>query len=439
MLLPDDPLVDAAESRPREGSRRGLLRGMGWATLDQAVSSCTNFGVAVVAARQLSRNGFGAFGLAISLSVIVVGVTRSLATEPLLSRPELAAGPRRKATFGAAAGAEMSLGLVASVGVAASGVLLGGELGRALLALSIALPGLCLQDAWRFCFLSQGRGDTAALNDGAWLLAQVLALAGLAASGRWSATTVILAWSGAGAVAALVGLVQARLVPRPFAGWSWLGSQGDLGGRYCLEFVVANGGTQLALVGLGGIAGLSAVGAVRGAQTFFGPLVVLFGGILLALVPAATTFQYSPARLRRLACLISAAVAACAFGWTLFGLALPASLGEGLFGDSWGPTRRVLLPYGLILIASGAASGPYAGLRALAAAREGLRARVLTLPIIVGAPLLGAVAADAAGFSYGLAGGTLAMAAIYWHQFTLANARSQPAPRAQLADDPTTY
>ena len=228
---------------------------------------------------------------------------------------------------------------------------------------------------------------------------------------------------GAGALAAAVGLYQAGIIPRPAAGWSWPAQQREIGGRYCLEFVIANGAGQLALVGLGATVGVAAVGAVRGVQTFFGPLGILFTGILLAVVPAATALRSQPARLRRLITLISAAICAAAAGWTLVGLALPQGAGEGLFGETWPSTRDIILPMGLTMIASGVAGGPFAGLRALAAAREGLRARLLTLPIIVAAPLAAAASSGARGFCYGLAAATLIMAGIYWRQFTVANAR----------------
>lgn len=422
MLLPEDPVLDAAADQAPAG-RKGALRGMGWAGLDQAVSSCTNFGITVVAARELSRTGFGTFGLAFSISIVVMGFLRALVTEPLLSRPEAAAGERRRPAFAAVTGASLVFGGVAAAGVAVAGLILQPDIGRALLTLAVLLPGVCVQDAWRYCFISQGRPLAAVVNDSVWLLAQVAALVVLAATGRWSPASILLAWGGAGAGAALLGLYQARVLPRPQAAWSWLRDQRDLAGRYSLEFVTSNGATQLVLVGLGAISGLTALGAVRGAQTFFGPLGVLFNSVLLAVVPGATRLRSEPARLRRLAGAVSAGVCAIAVAWTIAGVALPGSAGRELFGASWESTRRVLLPMGLVFIANGVAGGPYAGLRSLAAAREGLHVRLLSLPLVIGASLAGAAIAGATGFTYGLAGATIITAPIYWWQFTRASAR----------------
>jgi hypothetical protein len=207
------------------------------------------------------------------------------------------------------------------------------------------------------------------------------------------------------------------------AAWSWLRDQRDLAGRYCIEFVTSNGATQVALVGLGAISGLTALGAVRGAQTFFGPLGVLFNSVLLAVVPGATRLRSAPARLRRLAVVVSAGVCAIAIAWTVIGLGLPRGAGVQLFGASWDATRRLLLPMGLLFIANGLAGGPYAGLRSLAAAREGLHVRLLSLPLVIAGSLAGAAIAGDAGFTYGLALAAIATVPIYWWQFTRAGAR----------------
>lgn len=422
MLHSDEPVLQTA-SVPRP------LRGVGWATLDQAVSSCTNFGITVVAARELSRTGFGVFGLAFAASILVMGLVRALVTEPLLSRPELAGGDRRRPSWAAATGASLSLGCVAGAGALIAGLLVADQLGAALLALALVLPCVCVQDAWRYCFMSQGRPKSALVNDGFWLLAQMVVLVVLAAGGRWSPASVLLAWGGAGAAAAVLGFVQARVVPHAVAGWSWVRNQRDLGGRYCLEFVASTGVTQVAFLGLGAVATLADVGAVRGAMTYYGPLGVLFSSILLAVVPGATVMRADQAALRRLMTVVSAGVFAAALAWMALALALPGSVGREVFGDSWESTRAVLLPMGLTFVANGVAAGPYVGLRSLAAAREGLHVRLLSLPLVIGGSLAGAAMDGAVGFGYGLAAATAVTTVVYWRQFTLASSRTAEGAR----------
>ena len=426
-MLPDE-LAAAPTLSPLPSGRFTMLRGLGWATLDQAISSCTNFAITVLAARQLSRRDFGAFGLAFLLSVIVMGVVRGAVTEPLLSRPELGAGTRRQATFEAVAAAALGLGLLAAAGIVVPAALVGGTTGRTLVALAVVLPGLCLQDAWRYCFISQGRAIAAVLNDAAWLLLQSGVVLALAVTRGLSTAGIVLAWGGAGVGAGVLGAAQAGVLPRARAGLAWLSAQRSLGARYCLEFLTASAATQFALLGLGAISGLAALGAVRGAQAFFGPLVVLFNGIFLALVPLASALRSAPSRLRRLMTLVSAAVSACALAWMLVGINLPDRLGRQLFGDTWSSAHAILFPTGLALLAGGIVAGPIAGLRSLAAARASLRARLLTAPILVVAPVVGGVIADSKGFSYGVASATFAGALVYWWQFVRASGPPLPVP-----------
>lgn len=418
-MLPEEPALDIPVPRPSAS----LARTIRWTTLDQALSSITNFGVTVVAARELSQRDFGAFGLAFSLSVVVMGVARALSTEPLLSRPELADGERQRPAFQAVTATALGLGVLPLLPLVIVGAVVGDVLGRSLVALAFILPGMCLQDAWRYCFVAQGRLPAAAANDAVWLLMQLAALTALSASGVLSAPTILLAWGCSGTAAAVVGALQARALPQASAGWAWLRDQRSLGGRYLLEFVTSTAGAQLALMGLGATAGLVALGAVRGAQTFFGPLVVLFNGLFFAVVPIGTRFRTSQPRLRRLMLGVSAAMCACSLAWTLVGVALPDGVGRQLFGVTWAATHSVLGAMGLAFVAGAVGSGAIAGLRSLAAAREGLRARLLSAPFLVLGPLLGGVVAQAPGFAFGLAASSMVAAALYWRHFLLAGRR----------------
>ena len=396
---------------------------MGWTTLDQALSSLTNFGITVLAARELTRTDFGAFGLAFSLALVVIGVVRSFVTEPLLARPDLAHRTKRQSTFGGIAAAVLGLGLVASLVVATVGVVLDDVAGRALIALAVILPGLCIQDAWRFCFISEQRPHVAVMNDGAWLVALVVAVITLAPRGQASPALMLVMWGGSGTLAGALGFLQARVTPGMRGGWAWLWSQRSVGALYCLEYVTGSAASQIALVALGSLAGLSALGAVRGAQTFFGPLVVLFGGLFLATVPLATSMRADFRRLRRLILIISAGVSACASVWTLVGIVMPSVVGRQLFGDTWDTTGPLILPIGLSFIASGLAAGAIIGLRSLEAARESLRARLISLPLLVGGPLIGGLATAATGFALGLAGAMVCSTGLYWYQFLRVTAR----------------
>jgi O-antigen/teichoic acid export membrane protein len=401
---------------------------MGWTTLDQALSSITNFAITVLAARVLTPVEFGAFGLAFSIALFALGLGRALVTEPLLSRPTLAQGGTRKATYGAVTGSALAFAVVCGVASFATGVVLGSVSGRALLGLALILPGLLLQDAWRYCFISQGNAKAAVVNDSVWVLAQLLAVAATVAWNGDTSQTLLMAWGGPGLLAGILGCLQARAVPELKAARKWVAGQRDLGARYVVEFATTSGASHLTLIGLGAIAGLPALGAIRAGQTFFGPLFVLFGGIYLAVVPEAARHRNEPARMRQSMARISVFIAAGILLWTLVGVALPDATGRQLFGETWPSAHDILLPLGLALTAGGLGAGPFAGLRALAAARESLRARLLGLPGSVGAPLVGAAFAGAPGFAIGLTAATAANSVITWWQFDVANGKKKPRP-----------
>jgi hypothetical protein len=91
-----------------------------------------------------------------------------------------------------------------------------------LVAFAVTMPGLLLQDAWRWAFFVVGEGRRAFLNDLAWLLAMGAFFGGLYLTGSQSVTTLTLAWGLAATVAAVVGRFQAGVTPD--FGWSASGS-----------------------------------------------------------------------------------------------------------------------------------------------------------------------------------------------------------------------
>jgi hypothetical protein len=78
----------------------------------------------------------------------------------------------------------------------------------------VTLPRLLLQDSWRFAFFSAGRGGQAFANDLVWGLTLAPLLAAMVASKLPAVSWFILAWGGSATLAAVVGGIQTRLVPR---------------------------------------------------------------------------------------------------------------------------------------------------------------------------------------------------------------------------------
>jgi hypothetical protein len=392
----------------------------GWGLADQALSSLTNFAVSLLVARQVGIQQLGVFSLVFTTYLLALGVSRSLNTDPLLVRYSGVAEAWREGTAAAAGGA-VGLGIALGVGCAAAGLAIGGVLGGALVVLGLSLPGLLLQDAWRFAFFAAGRSFHAFLNDLVWAVALLPGLGVLVAARHNSVIAFELAWAGAAALAALFGIAQARLLPWPANPLGWWRRHRDLNTRYLGEFLAIGGVGQLNSYGVNAIAGLAAVGALRAGEIMMGPVHVLFmGGNVVAVAEGARMASRSPARLARMSLLVSAAMGAAATLWGLVLILLPTSVGTRALGATWYAAAQVMVPFVLLTIGLTAAAGPQTGLRALAAARRGLRARLIHSPLMLVGAIGGAAVGGAVGAAWGMVAGNWIGAVVWWWQFRLA-------------------
>jgi hypothetical protein len=392
---------------------------------DQGVASLSNVVVSIFVARSLPADGFGAFGLAFVCFLLAQGASRALIGEPLLSRYSAVDPATRRAAVPDVLGASLVTSATCAVIVAGVGVLVGGAGGSALLALAVVLPLLGFQDVWRYVFIVD-RAGAALTMDVVWLAAVcvVLPAAPPAADAGW----YLHAWGAAAGLAAVIGAVLARHAlarPHPVR---WFVANGDMGVRFLGEFATGQAAGQVTLAGLGGIAGLGALGAVRAAQVFYGPLNTVHQGIYLALVPEGARAA-TPAHRRRLMTRATVMLVVVAVGWLCVGLLLPDSWGTALFGDTWSDTGDLMLPMGLAMVAGSAATGGFAGVRALADARASLRARLRTVGPQIAFPLVGAAAAGGAGYAAGFGVGHAASAVVWWCAFGESLAAGYRQPR----------
>jgi hypothetical protein len=321
-----------------------------------------------------------------------------------------------RAATARAVGTALAVGLVTGAISLVAGLSIGGQIGRAFVGLGIVLPGLLLQDSWRFGFFAGGQGRKAFLNDVVWGIA--LAPAMLLAAKHGSVLGFVLAWGLSGAVAAGYGCFQTGLLPRPSAVAGWLREQRDLGARYLVENVSNSGASQLRAYGLGALAGLAAVGTVRGAELLLGPfLAVLMGLSLVTVAEAARVLRRSPRRLPLFCLLLGAgqAIAATLWGLGLLFL-LPDWVGVHLLGSVWPSASALILPATLAVAGAAFSTGAASGLRALGLARRSLRAQVIASACYVTGGLAGAALGGALGSAWGVAGATITGSAVWWTQ-----------------------
>ena len=282
------------------------------------------------------------------------------------------------------------------------------------------MPGLLLQDCWRIGYFAAGRGHRAFTNDVVWAVSLVPAM--LIAGTVGTTFGFVLAWGASASVAAVFGCVQTRLVPKAAGIVGWLKEHRDLGLRYTVENVGDSAGAQLRLYALGAIAGLAAVGAVRGALIVLAPFLALRMGIALMAVPeAARVLQRWPRRLRAFCLVLGGSQAAVGILWgacLLF--ILPSAVGEWMLGSLWPSASALIIPTTLAVAGGSLFDGAFVGLRALGVSRRSMPTQITRAVTSVVAGTVGAFLGGAAGSVWGATGATFLGVAMVWWQLGVA-------------------
>ncbi len=406
------------------------MRHLGWGVADQGLSSLTNLAVTLSIARTLGAEQFGAFSLAYVTYAFALTASRGLATDPLMVRFGGAEGPTWRRAVTGSTGTAMAVGLAAGTCMLGVAALTHGPAKYAFLALGLMLPALLLQDSWRYAFFAARRGGQAFLNDMVWALALIPGLLGVRMVGDKNVFWFVLVWGAAAAVAATIGSVQARVLPRLSESRRWLSQHRDLSFRYLAEGASASAATQLRTYGIGLILGLAAVGYVQGAYTLMGPLMIMLFGTGAVIVPeVAQAHRRSPRHLPIVCLGYGGSLAAAALLWgVLLLVLLPRGLGELLLGEVWGPTYPLVPLVTLAFMGGSIQAGAGAGLRALGAARRSLRAMIISSIVVVVSGLAGAAVGGTQGAVLGAAAAAWIGALLWWWQLRAALHETAPPP-----------
>ena len=387
----------------------------GWGVADQAFSSLTNFMVGIMVARSLGPVQFGAFGIAFATYGLALGLSSSLAAQPLLVRFSATPDHVWRPAAASATGTALSMGALVGVICLVISLVVPGALSGAYLALGLTLPGLLLQDSWRLAFFSANRGLDAFVNDVIWAAILAPAFAFLLLRGHVTLFSMTLAWGISANVAALAGLAQARLLPSPRRTLRWLREHRDLGPRFLAEAALLSGTVQATVASVGAVAGLPAIAGIRGAQMLLGPPYVFSKGFRLTILPqAVVAARQSKYAVRRLCATQSITMSAAMLVWGLLLLLVPEPWGRWLLGPTWEPVHRMLLPVTLTYAAGAATLGASAGLRALAAAKRSLRSRIVASCLQFSGGVAGAVLAGGVGAAWGQAIAGVMATYVFW-------------------------
>jgi O-antigen/teichoic acid export membrane protein len=391
--------------------------------------SLTNFLLSAYIARSLGATQFGAFALAYVTYGFANNVSRGLSIEPLLVRFSGVEWKWRRAT-GGCTGTALLVGLFTGSLALIAGALIGGTTGLAFVALGLMLPGLLLQDSWRYAFFAVGRGHQAFVNDTVWALVQVPLLVGLKMTGHANVFWFIVAWGTGAYVGAVVGMFQARVVPRLVGATFWLIAHRDLGPRYMLENTGANASSTVLSYSVSSIVGVAAVGAMQAANVLMGPFkIILFGLGMITLPEAARVLRSSPRRLPLFCLALSGGLALAALAWgAVLLVAMPLGVGQLVLGSIWRPAYPLVLPTVLAIAGNCASVGSGTGMHALGAARLSLRASMMNSVIIIPLGIAGALVAGVLGTLYFTAAASWLTMGMSWWYFRAAMRESSTVP-----------
>jgi O-antigen/teichoic acid export membrane protein len=400
---------------------RNRLRRAGWGFSDQILSSLTNFALGIGVARSVSVEEFGAFSLVFGIFILVLGIGRATSTEPLLVRGQGSSEEWAQRVPGAT-GAALLIGAGAGTVCVVAGVVIQGPLSGSLVALGVSLPGLILQDSWRYAFFSKRDGARAFANDLVWTVCLALSFSAVVFLDVRSGMAFVLAWGVSGTAGGVYGLIQTRLRPSPRRGLHWWRDQRELSSNYLGEFTATQGAGRITEFGIGAIAGLLAVGAIRGTRIIMGPLNVLLMSARLVTVPEAVRLSKTSPRRMLLACaLVSMLLGIGALAWGLVLVFLfPDAVGRELLGPTWTNAREVLMPISISMAGSGVLVGAGIGLRALIETKRAFRARLVVSLLTVINGLTGAAIAGAKGAAWGFAAAQAIGAILWWYQLRAA-------------------
>lgn len=404
------------------GSRRAVL-----GVADQAVSSATNYLTAFVASLVLVPEAFGAFVVAYAVVTVLAAATRAVLSEPLIAHlPALASADRRRVLASSALGAATVFGLGGTVVVVVLG-LLGGPVLSTLLVFAPWIVGAFVVDAGRYVLLSRLRTGATLAVDGAWALAQGVALGVVAATGSWSAGSLAAAW-GIGALAGLVVLVAVG-VERPGRPGAWLHEGRYLSGWFTVVSILGQVQIYAVLLLAGAVVSTTDMAGLRAVQLFImQPPTTFMAAVLVLATPMFARFTVTPDgglpagfhALRR-----RATIAMALLGLLILTAIPLRDVLMGLLFPRYVEYTPLVAPTALVVALLGLSVPSAAALRGMRRGRLLCGIQVFTSVAIVVGAAVGLVVDGVLGLSWGMVGSAALVLVVQWA--VVARARPHPA------------
>jgi O-antigen/teichoic acid export membrane protein len=418
-----------------------VVRRFGWAFADQLLSSGTNFLLNVLVARTVGVRDLGAFSVAYATFTFSLGGVRAIASELLIIRHSYLAEREWRDGIRRSVGTALLVGIVIGAGCLVAATTLAGSVSSVLTIVGISLPLLLVQDVSRFALLARQRGAAALLSDAAWAAVMFTAFVLFREAGVASVKWFTFSWAGAGCVAAVVGLLQLKVLPcGPITAVRWLRGHSDIAPRLLAEFAITTGVSMVTVFAIGGIAGLGELGRLQAAQILLGPLNIMFSGVgLVATAEAVRLLRDSPRRFAHDCRWLSLALTMGVLAWGMIIAFVPRSIGEAVLRTNWDAGRSLVAPLLIAFVCYASTFGASIGLHCLAAARRILRVRCVEGVLTLFFGLAGAYLAGAKGGAWGFAVAGSLKSVNAWWQFSRAlreyeAGRSEAGPGGPGAD-----
>ncbi len=406
---PTDAAADGAPDAPPDPAAGGNRR-LSLITLDQVLSSLSNIGVLVWVAHTYAPADFGRFSLIMMVYIVAQVAVRSLISTTVVVHPEEA--DQRPRTILASA---IVVGLGAGALSVLAGLLLllaGSPLAWPVLALAGPMPLLVVHDVGRYLGIARREPGRAIVLDSLWIVLIVVGFVGVLMVPDAELALPVLAWSGAGAVAALWAFVQYGAPDRQ--GMAWVREHWGFSWRSLVSGVAGSGITLAFSALMTLFSSALAVAAFRAATLLAAPstavqLAVATNAATDVARERETAGSYWP-HVRK-AFYISLAVGVVNLAVLIL---LPDVVGRALLGDTWEIVEPLMLAVSMKVLFMAGQTGLRAALVGIHRIHLAMVTDIVALLLIAVIMVVGAAWGDAEGALWAMAVGTAVSTICWW-------------------------
>ena len=401
-----------------------------WSISDQFISSSSNLVLTVLIAKSVSSDDFGRFALIWALYWLCLGGFRAFISEPMLivSQDDI-----RNVidTSRATTGVTVMVAILLSAVVVCVSVAIG-SVAYGFLTFGLVLPGIMWQDSLRYSYIMKGEARRAFAIDSIWLVLITIAGAQLWSMHAKHIYEWVAAWGIAGTMSAAFGILLWGPKPSMTSGTAWIRKHHTVSVQMLSEFMISSGISQLIVFFIPLVSSLIVLGALKAAQVATSPINLLFSSLMVVVLPtiARAHNEGRNQQVVQIGRTFAWGAAIAALGWTLGLEFLPSHVGHIFLGSNWTDGRTIAPIIALQTGVSGVGVGALVILRATRRIALSVIARIFSIPISIGLPLLGASLWGEKGLAFGILTSSAILSTIYW--ILAVRGGSSPSKKSQI-------